>query len=508
MSLIRIMQKMPAPPEFEPRRLPPTAADVLSWCAAAGPTGWFPAVHAQTTGTPRDQLYEPTNDLVRLGMIEGFDWVRGRGQGFVLTELGRQKVGTPLIINTVATPPQRPLGLTTIERGDRARKALLEPDPAVVAPVLVVAISFWFLIGFFLSMNQGTSTAYLGFGDSETIIRIGATYGPRMAAGEWWRLATGCFVHIGLIHLLLNGYGLTLAGSMAEGLWGRRKFLVIFILSALAGSALASALIPHAILAGASGGIWGVLLSIVAWLILNRQHFERPIIRSVGKHLGFAVLVNAAASAIPGVAWHAHLAGGVAGFLTAWLLHSVRSGTGWRRWISLGALSLAVATGTAAYRYAVIRGSAWEPIWKFETARRGQLEQKGINALIESVNLQTALIPFSRIQQIHRDGTVAAAAGSQKRLDAVRNEASRLKVDAHAAVAAFEAIPVRGQDLQRIRMGVEYFQNVAAFAAEMETAAKGPPLAKTWTGFAIRLKELKSQFLALTTAPLTKPPTE
>ena len=498
--MIRIMQQMSASPESGLTRSPPTAADVLAWCAAAGPSGWFPAIHAQTAGTPRDQLYEPTNDLVRLGMIEGFDWVRGRGQGFVLTDLGRQKVGGPVVI-PVAPTLIRPLGLTTFERGELARKSLLQPDPAVVAPALVVAFSFWFLIGFFLSMNQGTSTAYLGFGDLDTIVRIGAAYGPRMATGEWWRLATCCFVHIGLIHLLLNGYGLSLAGSMAEGLWGRRRFLAIYVISALAGSAMASALIPQAILAGASGGIWGVLLSIVAWLIVNRQHFERPIIRAIGGQLGFAVLVNAAASAIPGVAWHAHLAGGIAGFLTAWLLHSVRPGAGWRSWIALGALSLAVVTGAAAYRYAVLRGPAWEPIWKFEAARRELLERNEANALIEPANLKSASIPFSRIQQIHRDGTVAAASESQKRLDAVRHEASQLKADADAAVVAFEAMHARGRDAERIRLAVEYFQSVAGFAADMETAASGPPIAKTWSGFAERLKQLKSQFLALTTPP-------
>lgn len=354
-------------------------------------------------------------------------------------------------------------------------------------------------------MNHGTSTAYLGFGDLETIVRIGAAYGPRMAAGEWWRLASCCFVHIGIIHLLLNGYGLMLAGSMAEGLWGRRKFIAIYVISALAGSAFASAFAPQAILAGASGGIWGVLLSIVAWLILNRQHFEQPTIRSLGGHLGFAVIVNAAASAIPGVAWHAHLAGGVAGFLTAWLLHSVRPDVGWRSWIAVGALSLAVITGAAAYRYAVLRGRAWEPIWMIEKARREQLERAANLALITPANLLSTMIPFSRIQQIHYDGTLAAVFGSPKRLEAVRNEASQLKANAEATVAAFQAIPARGQDVERIRRAVEYFQNVATFAADMETAANGPPNPKAWTGFAERLKLLKSQFLALTTAPLPSP---
>lgn len=493
------MHWMPIPHETGSISSAPTPSDVLAWCAKADAAGWFPAVHAQTTGILRDQLYEPTNALVRLGFIEVVDWVRGRGQGYKLTELGREKVGGTVVV-PATLPPQRKVGLTTFERGEIARKALYDPHPAVMAPAIVVAFSFWFLIGFFLSMNRGTSYAYLGMGDLDTILRIGAAFGPRMAAGEWWRLVTCCFVHIGLVHLLLNGYGLSLAGATAEGMWGRWKFLVIYSVSALAGSAFATALSPQSILAGASGGIWGVLLSIVAWLLLNRQHFERSTVREIGGRLGFAVLVNAAASAIPGVAWQAHLAGGVAGFLTAWLLHSVRPGAGWRGRIAIGVLLLAILTGAAAYRYAVVRGAAWDPIWKFELARREMLERNDLTAHVEPANLKAALIPFSRIQQIHQNGTIAATTESRKRLDSVRVAAGQLKADADAARVAFEAMTVNGRDAERILRAVDYFHRVSAYAGEMEAAASGTPSSKTWTGLGIKLKELKSQFLALTAA--------
>lgn len=499
MRSVRIMHKMPIPHEAGSISSAPTPSDVLSWCAKADASGWFPAVHAQTTGILRDQLYEPTNALVRLGFIEVFDWVRGRGQGYKLTELGREKVGKPVVV-PAAKPPQRSTGLTTYERGEIARDALIQPQQATITPALVVILSFWYLIGFFLAMNRGTSYAYVGMSDLETILRIGAAYGPRLAAGEWWRLATCCFVHIGIIHLLLNCYGLSLVGTTSEGMWGRWKFLTIFLVSAVAGSALATALTPQAVLAGASGGIWGVLLSIVAWLMLHRQHFERATIREIGGPLAFAVVVNAAASAIPGVAWQAHLAGGVAGFLTAWLLHSVRPGAGWRGRIAIGVLFFAILTGAAAYRYVVIRGTAWDPIWKFELARREMIERNGLNAQVEPANLKAALIPFSRIQQIHQDGTIAATAGSKKRLVSVRIEAGKLKADADAAREAFETMPVQGRDMERMLRAVDYFHRVSAYASEMEVAASGTPSPKTWTGLGVKLQELKSQFLALTAA--------
>ncbi|MEI9912548.1 MAG: rhomboid family intramembrane serine protease [Bacteroidota bacterium] len=55
------------------------------------------------------------------------------------------------------------------------------------------------------------------------IIRWGANYGPLTLSGDWWRLISCVFVHIGIIHLLFNMYALYMAGVYLEPLLGKGK---------------------------------------------------------------------------------------------------------------------------------------------------------------------------------------------------------------------------------------------------------------------------------------------
>lgn len=161
----------------------PTLADVLAWCEAAGPGGWYPADRA-AEGPVRESLYQHTMDLRRLGYIEVADWAKGKGQGFVLTDAGRLKLGRP-----IPTPPadtsKTKSGLIATEKVDRERADGIDPRPPVVAPALVVACLTWFCIGLYLAMTAGTTMSYVTTADVPTLTRIGAAYGPRLYAGEW-----------------------------------------------------------------------------------------------------------------------------------------------------------------------------------------------------------------------------------------------------------------------------------------------------------------------------------
>ena len=84
---------LPAPPA--PDFAPPTTADVLRWCAAAAPDLWFPSVHAQSTGIPRDSIDDPLWLLRQAGLLQVGDWVRGKGQGYSLTPAGEKALADP-----------------------------------------------------------------------------------------------------------------------------------------------------------------------------------------------------------------------------------------------------------------------------------------------------------------------------------------------------------------------------------------------------------------------------
>jgi membrane associated rhomboid family serine protease len=93
-------------------------------------------------------------------------------------------------------------------------------------------------------------------------------FGPAVAAGDWWRLITSAFLHANLIHIGFNMYFLWFVGSAVEQALGRGRFLAVYFVSALAGSAGALVWSPTQPTVGASGALFGLL---GAALILERQ---------------------------------------------------------------------------------------------------------------------------------------------------------------------------------------------------------------------------------------------
>jgi membrane associated rhomboid family serine protease len=90
-----------------------------------------------------------------------------------------------------------------------------------------------------------------------------------VAHGEWWRMVTAAFLHYGPFHLLLNMLALWWFGSMLEQRIGSGRFLAIYLVSGLAGSAGALMLDPTTPTVGASGAIFGIL---GAGLVMETVH--------------------------------------------------------------------------------------------------------------------------------------------------------------------------------------------------------------------------------------------
>ena len=91
----------------------------------------------------------------------------------------------------------------------------------------------------------------------DDLIRWGANYGPKTTQGEWWRMFTCMFLHIGLLHLLFNMVALWNVGSFMGQLLGSMGFLVLYVVAGLLGSVASVAWNPFVISAGASGAIFG-----------------------------------------------------------------------------------------------------------------------------------------------------------------------------------------------------------------------------------------------------------
>ena len=76
--------------------------------------------------------------------------------------------------------------------------------------------------------------------------------------GEYYRLITAGFLHIGIFHLFFNMYALYIVGSQLEGFIGKTKFIIIYFGSMITGNLMGSLFLGNSISAGASGAIFGL----------------------------------------------------------------------------------------------------------------------------------------------------------------------------------------------------------------------------------------------------------
>jgi membrane associated rhomboid family serine protease len=149
------------------------------------------------------------------------------------------------------------------------------------------------------------------------IYEHGVLFGPVVADGEWWRLITAAFLHYGPVHLGLNMLVLWFIGPALEEYLGPPKYLLLYLVSGLAGSAGALIWSPNALTVGASGAIWGLMGAAV---VLE----ARRIYVFGGQAMGLVVFNLIFTLLIPGVSIGGHIGGGLGGAVAALAFASFR----------------------------------------------------------------------------------------------------------------------------------------------------------------------------------------
>jgi membrane associated rhomboid family serine protease len=130
--------------------------------------------------------------------------------------------------------------------------------------------------------------------------------------GEWWRVFTAAFLHIGPLHLVMNMLALLIFGSELERQLGRVRFLALYLLSALGGAAAIQLFgDPRVPVAGASTAIYGLLGGLAVLMLVRRQDL---------RGLLTLLAINVFISFLPGVSLLGHLGGLVAGAFAAGIL--------------------------------------------------------------------------------------------------------------------------------------------------------------------------------------------
>jgi membrane associated rhomboid family serine protease len=178
-------------------------------------------------------------------------------------------------------------------------------------------------------------------------------FGPFVAQGVWWRLITSAFLHANVIHIAFNMLALWWFGGPVEEYLGRVRFLLLYIVAGLAGSAGALLQAPTTPTLGASGAIFGIL---GAMLVLEYQATGR-----LGGNAMTLIVINLGISFVySGISWGGHIGGLVGGILGT--LAFARFGRGHAAYGRLGLAGVAglvlIGAASVAIAYWKVKGYA------------------------------------------------------------------------------------------------------------------------------------------------------
>lgn len=231
------------------------------------------------------------------------------------------------------------------KRASDFARLLHELTPRVyVAPILIGinAIVFVLMVVFGVSPTSPTIA---------DLLRWGADYGPKtMLEGDWWRLLTSMFIHIGIIHIGMNMWVLYVAGPFVERMVGNVGFLLMYVIAGLCGGLASLTWNPVIVSAGASGAIFGIFGCLLGLVVLGRGNIPPQILvqlRSSGLYfLGINLVLG---MTIPNIDMAGHLGGLVGGFLCGLVLSqpftpAAKSGRVWRN-LLLSVIGACLVTG-------------------------------------------------------------------------------------------------------------------------------------------------------------------
>jgi rhomboid protease GluP len=188
--------------------------------------------------------------------------------------------------------------------------------------------------------------------DPEQLLRWGADYGPLTLTTQPWRLLSATFVHGGLLHIATNMWCLWNLGRMAENIFGRFSFLLVYLFTGISASLLSVLLHPDRVSVGASGAIFGVAGALITALYLGKLPIPQYHLKATLNSLVFFAVVNLAIGAsLPVIDNTGHIGGLVAGLLVGTLLAPslTRDGEAKARSRQLIFSALAVLLGAAIW---------------------------------------------------------------------------------------------------------------------------------------------------------------
>ncbi|MFR2665565.1 rhomboid family intramembrane serine protease [uncultured Clostridium sp.] len=198
-----------------------------------------------------------------------------------------------------------------INEMDITKKTNNKRDKYMMLTNILIAINLLvFLISAWISKNIFNIDIY-------TLIIMGAKVNSLIDKGQVWRLITCAFLHGGLIHIFFNMYALKILGPEIEYVYGKIKYLVIYLLSAIAASIFSYIFGPQSVSVGASGAIFGLFGAMLIFGIKHRKQMGKAYMMNILQVIFVNVIIGISSSNIDNAA---HFGGLIVGALIALLL--------------------------------------------------------------------------------------------------------------------------------------------------------------------------------------------
>ena len=173
--------------------------------------------------------------------------------------------------------------------------------------ILLICIVMYIILGINSNnfFNIGIN-ALVNFGGNNLLI---------VQSGEVWRLISAAFLHVSLIHLLVNMYSLVIIGTQVETFIGKFKFLFVYLISAICGNLLSLIFNEANIVSvGASGAIFGLMGALLYFGYHYRLYLSEAIKTQIIPVIVLNLLLGFMVSGVDNAA---HIGGLIGGYLAS-----------------------------------------------------------------------------------------------------------------------------------------------------------------------------------------------
>lgn len=215
-----------------------------------------------------------------------------------------------------------------------------EPEPSTWqsgwATLLIIGLNVA------VSLLMAVSGVNIMLPETQDLIAWGANFKPLTLDGQWWRLLTNCFLHIGVLHLAVNMYSLFSVGVLLENMLGRAQYVIAYLVCGLAGSAASLWWNEATVSAGASGAIFGMFGLFYGWVTTSHRLSsaeKKAQLASAGTFLAFNLFMGLSGK----IDNAAHLGGLAAGIVIGLLVSKWHGAGAWRPVLAGSAIALALA---------------------------------------------------------------------------------------------------------------------------------------------------------------------